>query len=218
MSFLRRLLATGMALILCAGLVGLSGLSARHFLADVNAELGGSDRAAEAESLAQALVLAPYNADYRRRLALASVDDYTAGLTHITEAIKLRPTWPYDWLVTAHLLAANGIFDERMTAALARIGETGAEERALQFDTAVFLLAYWYHLDEIQRQLVLPALKTVLYRIRDAKKLAVVIENLRRVDLFCRRMVDFVEYGPAWCATYRHREQLRRRTLRRYAQ
>lgn len=215
MNFLRRLFAVGLALLLGIGLAALSGMSARHFIADVNATVGAdsSDSAAQAESLRQAIVLAPANAHYRQQLALVTRPDYAAGLTHITNALARRPTWPYDWLLAAHLLAVNGIFDERMTRALARIQETGAGERSLQFDSAVFLLTYWYHLDEAQRQLALPAVKAVLHRIRDAKRLAVVIENLRRVDLFCRRMVDFVDYGAAWCATFRHREQLHRKAM-----
>lgn len=141
-----------------------------------------------------------------------------AGLEYITEALWLRPAWPYDWLTAGHLLAMNSIFDERMTAALSRIQETGASERALQFGTAVLVLGYWYHLDEHQRQTGLVAIEAVLHRKRDARELAAIIEELQRVDLFCRRLVNLVDYGPAWCVNFKRREKARWQKARNLAQ
>ena len=163
--------------------------------------------------MARALSLAPFSSEYRRRAAMVEMRrmNAAAGLEHIAEALWLRPAWPYDWLILSHLLAANGIVDERLTTALSRIQATGAAERSLQFDTAILVLAYWYHMNETQRREGLPAIEAILHREREARQLAVYIEKLRRVDLFCRRLVDLVEYGPAWCATFEHRAKLRRR-------
>lgn len=214
-----------MALVLCAGLAGLSWQTARHFIAVLNGELIRDVSAARAASplvrdaADQAMSLAPFNADYHRRAATAAMRrfDAEAGLEHITEALWLRPAWPYDWLVMSHLLAANGVFDERMTTALSRIQATGAAERSLQFDTAIMVLAYWYHMNETQRREGLPAIEAILHREREARHLAVYIEKLGRVELFCRRLVDLVEYGPAWCATFEHRAKLRQREARKQA-
>lgn len=212
-----------MALVLCAGLAGLSWQATKQFLAALNGELirdVTTERAASPvirDAASQALSLAPFNAEYHRRVATAAMRrfDAEAGLAHITHALKLRPAWPYDWLVMSHLLAANGVFDARMTAALSSIQATGAAERSLQFDTAVMVLAYWYHFNEMQRREGLPAIEAILYREREARQLAVYIEKLQRVDLFCRRLVDLVEYGPAWCATFEHRAKVRQRDARK---
>ncbi|MAY36274.1 MAG: hypothetical protein CMN84_09270 [Spongiibacteraceae bacterium] len=216
-----------MALVLCAGLAGLSWQAAKQFLAALNGELIRDvtrERAASPvirDAASQALSLAPFNAEYHRRVATAAMRRFNAeaGLAHITQALKLRPAWPYDWLVMSHLLAANGVFDERMTTALSSIQATGAAERSLQLDTAMMVLAYWYHFNEMQRREGLPAIETILYRgERNARQLAVYIEKLQRVDLFCRRLVHLVEYGPAWCANFEKREKARQRNARKQAQ
>ena len=161
-----------------------------NFVAALNGELirdVSPMRAADPvmrDAAVQAVSLAPFNAEHHRRAAIAAMRrfDAEAGLAHIAESLELRPAWPYDWLVMSHLLAANGVFDERMTTALSRIQTTGAAERSLQFDTAVMVLAYWYHFNEMQRREGLPSIAAVLHRKREAKQLALYIEKLQRVD------------------------------------
>lgn len=216
--FLRHFIAISLCLACCACLGVLSWVSGKHALAAVNAHLtnGPKESSVTLDATRQALLLAPYNAEYRRNAAVTALRrlDLAEGHERVVQGLQLRPAWPYDWLLLVRMLGLQSVFDERMTLALERSQSLGSAERALQYDTAVTAFAFWYHLSEEQRSLALPSIHAVLHRKRDARRLAVVIEQLQRVDLFCRRMVDFVEYGPAWCAAFEQRRQQRERAAR----
>ena len=169
-------------------------------------------RHSSAAVLSQSVSISPWAADIQRQSALFSVKnhDYHSAFGSMERSVLLRPTWPYDWLLYSYLLAANSNFDDRMDFALSQLRRFGFEDHSLQYDAAVFLLGYWYHLSEAQRSLLVPMLEAVLHRKRDARNLYFEMERLNRDALFCRRLVGLVEYGPAWCAIFEKRKQQRR--------
>ena len=156
-----------------------------------------SSRDAVTALLREQVARSPYNPELFSELAntLARSGNIEEAVSAMEAAVGLRRTWPYDWMALAELYAKARIYDERMTFALQNLNRFGSSERSLIYSKATFAMRYWYGFSEVQRDQLIPSVKTILDNKRAARRFAADLEKMNRTDLFCRRFSELVSYG-----------------------